>query len=92
MFIPEFENFNISDVFTPVNITQLHELLIETKYNEKETHFIINGFANGFPLGYAGSRSMCRWSPNLKLECSSREDLWEKVMKGVRLKHFGRAI
>ena len=51
-----YENFNLTDVITPVNASKLEQLLIDSKYDSNETTFLVNGFKNGFPLGYAGPK------------------------------------
>ena len=48
----------------------------------------MNGFRHGFPLHYQGERALRRFAPNLKLECGTREDVWNKVMKEVKAKRF----
>ena len=51
----------------------------------EETEFIIRRFKYGFSLEYKGDRNLRRNAPNLKLECGSKEVLWEKMMKEVKL-------
>ena len=51
--------------------------------------FLLDGFTNGFPLGYKGeTENIRRDAPNLHLDCRSQEILWEKIMKEIRLKCF----
>ena len=64
----------------------LKELLIESNCDKTETDFIIDGFTNGFSLGYEGDKTVRRFSPNLKLECGMHFDLWHKMSKEVELK------
>ena len=64
-----------------MDVNELEEFLIESKYDKEETEFLIDGFRNGFPLHFEGDRDVRRFAPNLKLECGSREILWNKVMK-----------
>ena len=50
--------------------------------------FLLNGLRNGFSLGYDGDKMVKQKAPNLKLECGSKLDLWNKIMKEVGLKRF----
>ena len=38
----------------------------DTKYNEEETKFLVDGFKNGFDLGYRGPEEIQQTSNNLK--------------------------
>ena len=78
-----WENFNLTDIITPVNVMALHGLLIESGYNIHKTKFLVNGFSEGFSLGYQGPKIVKRLSPNLKLRVGSDTILWNKLMKEV---------
>ena len=39
---------------TPVNVARYNNLLEPSKYPEEERTFLVNGFKNGFELGYQG--------------------------------------
>ena len=74
---------------TPVNADVFESLLIETNYNTAETQFIVDGFRNGFDIGFRGSiKNLQRNAPNLKLRVGSPTILWNKMMKEVKLKSF----
>ena len=63
----------------------LKNLLLESKYNKKETEFLVDGFENGFSIGYSGNENVQIRSPNLKFrEVGSPTELWNKVMKEVK--------
>ena len=72
----------------PVNVAVYERLLRKARYNPEEIDFLVGGFTEGFPLGYAGDREVQQTAPNLKLECGSEEVLWEKMLKEVKLKRF----
>ena len=77
----------MDSIVTPVNVNSLHRLLCESNYDTAKTKFLIDGFTNGFDLGYAGSMQVRHTAPNLKLrEVSSKIKLWNKIMKEVRAK------
>ena len=79
-----FENFDLDEIVTPVNADILEQLLIETKYNINKTNKLVNGFRNGFEIGYRGKRDVCMQANNLKITVGSKVELWNKVMKEVK--------
>ena len=83
-----FENFDLTNIVTPVNIHRLQELLKLTAYNKKKSDFLIDGFSNGFSIGFANSIEGKRLAPNLKLRVGNETILWNKVMKEVKLNRF----
>ena len=83
-----FENFDITSVVSPVDVNRLEYLLKESKYCPVETAFLVDGFKNGFDLGYRGRTDVQRRAPNLKLRVGSETILWNKVMKEVKLGRF----
>ena len=71
---------------TPVDVNKLEQLLQETDYDASKTQFLVDGFKNGFRLGYTGNRKVRLKSPNLKFRGVGNEvELWNKVMKEVKL-------
>ena len=44
----------------------------------------MNGFKNGFPLGYQGDKKVEMKSPNLRLSVGTHTELWNKVMSEVQ--------
>ena len=83
-----FENLDIENIITPVNVQNLEFLLKEAGYNKDKTDKLIFGFKNGFDIGYQGSRQIRRSAPNLKFNIGSKVDLWNKVMKEVEKKRY----
>ena len=49
-----YEDFNVNQIVTPVNVRALEKLLRESKYCEEETKFLVEGFKYGFRIGYHG--------------------------------------
>ena len=78
----------MEDIVTPVNPDRFEQLLLEMNYDKEETEFIIQGFRYGFPLGYEGETNCRTMANNLKLTCGNTQDLWEKMMKEVKLGRF----
>ena len=83
-----YENMDIENIITPVNVKNLEQLLKETKYNETKSARLIKGFTNGFELGYEGNRDVQKSAPNLRFNIGSKVDLWNKVMKEVEKKRY----
>ena len=83
-----YENLDITNIYTPVNPDQLEQLLVQTKYNQEETTFLVEGFRNGFDLGYRGPENIQQRSKNLKFSIGDKTELWNKVMKEVKEKRY----
>ena len=47
---PQFENLNTKDIITPIRVDILEKLLKESKYDEAETGYLVDGFKNGFDI------------------------------------------
>ena len=76
-------------VKSPVDTEMLQYLLEESNYDRREIEFLVDGFKNGFSIGYQGKRDIKLRSPNLKLDKIGTEtDLWNKVMKEVKEKRY----
>ena len=72
-----------------MNVKALKNLLNECNYDKKKTAFLVEGFSNGFELGYKGPRTnIRREASNLKLRVGSPTELWNKVMKEVALGRY----
>ena len=65
-------------------------MLIESNYDKEETEFLIEGLKHGFRIGYQGSQDRRDFSKNLPFRdgIGSKGELWEKMMKEVKLKRF----
>ena len=84
-----FENYNLSDIQTPVKADQLELLLKESGYDRGKTKYLVDGFRYGFSLRYRGVRkNIQRNAPNLPLSIGTETDLWNKVMKEVKLNRY----
>ena len=83
-----YENFDIESVITPVDVKELETLLNETGYNKEKTSRLIQGFKEGFDLGYQGPHNIKKTPPNLKLQVGNEKILWNKVMKEVKEKRY----
>ena len=88
MEILYYENFELDNVVIPVDADALESYLRDASYNESKTQFLVKGFREGFSIGYSGDENVRLTAPNLKLFVGSQVDLWNKVMKEVKLKRF----
>ena len=85
----QFENFDLDSIKTPVEVEVLEDLLKRSSYDKKETEFLIDGFKNGFSIGYAGPEKVKIRSPNLKFRLvGDPTTLWNKVIKEVKEKRY----
>ena len=66
----------------------MEDLLIQSGYDINETNYLVDGFTNGFEIGYEGSTKVKMKSPNLRLRVGSKLELWNKMMKEVKDKRF----
>ena len=80
-----FENLDLRTISTPIKIDRLKAMLEVTGYDQRKTKFLIDGFTNGFDFHYEGSSKRSDLSNNLPLTCGSKTQLWNKVMKEVKL-------
>ena len=83
-----FENFDLTNIVMPVDYDKLGQLLSDTNYDKAETDYLIDGYKNGFSIGYEGPEEVVRESPNLKFTIGNEVILWNKVMKEVREKRY----
>ena len=78
----------MTNVITPVNADILEELLIQSQYNPTKRNFIVKGFREGFSIKYRGRKNLQQRSNNLRFNVGNELQLWNKVMKEVKLKRF----
>ena len=64
------------------------QLLTESQYNEEETQFLVDGFTNGFDIGYRGPEQRQSTSANIPFTVGDKFQLWDKIMKEVEAKRF----
>ena len=78
------QNYDLENVVTPVNVTEIVKLLTESKYLMDKTHFLIKGFKEGFDIGYQGPKIKSSTSQNLPIWGIRNETiLWNKLIKEV---------
>ena len=61
----------------------------ESKYDEAETRYLVDGFKNGFDIEYNGPEERWDYSKNIPFKSvGSNRELWDKLMKEVQLKRY----
>ena len=88
--ILRYENFDLHNIQTPIKADVLQRLLKETSYPEEKITYLINGFTKGFDIGYRGPSSRKDTSRNIPFTVGSRTEMWNKVMKEVKLGCYAR--
>ena len=87
-----FQNFDLDNIVTPVNVDRFQQLMIESSFADQHPEkflYLVDGFRNGFSLKYKGPcENIRRTSRNLRLTVGNKTDLWNKVMKEVKLKRY----
>ena len=79
-----FENFDLTNVVSPVNAEALKSLLEESHYPCDKINKLYKGFKEGFNIGYKGDKNVQLESRNLILTIGTKTQLWNKVMKEVQ--------
>ena len=82
--ILEATEMNWLEIKTPIKVDALENLLIETGYDKVKRKRLVQGFREGFDIGYRGPMNRCDTAKNLPFKVGSRVDLWNKVMKEVQ--------
>ena len=62
------------------------QLLIESQFDASERQFLVNGFRNGFDIGYQGPATRCSESKNIPFTVGNHVEMWNKIMKEVKMK------
>ena len=83
-------NFNLENIVMPINVKELERMLRLSDYDEDETQFLVNGFTNGFDIGYEGPTERANLSNNIPFRegVGDANELWEKLMKEVKEKRY----
>ena len=50
------ENFDLTNLVTPINANILQVELEKSGYDPNETRYLVNGFENRFDIGYDGPK------------------------------------
>ena len=83
-----YECLDYDDIVTPIDVATLKQLLLDTKFDPDKTSKLIDGFENGFDIGYRGSESRRCVANNLPFIVGTPIDMWNKIMKEVKLGRY----
>ena len=83
-------NRNLEDLVTPIKVPVLNKMLVEAECPDKERLFLIKGFTEGFDIGYVGPVKRQSNSANIPFTVGNEVELWNKIMKEVRLGRYAR--
>ena len=75
---------------TPLDVDKYEQLLHESNYNPEEVSFLINGFREGFDIGYTGPQNRQSQSKNIPFTVGNHIEMWNKIMKEGQLKRVAR--
>ena len=81
--VPRYENLDLTNIETPLNVNLYEQLLKDTQYDNTETKFLVKGFREGFDIGYQGPTQRQSRSANIPFTVGDKYDLWDKIMKEV---------
>ena len=82
------ENYDLQGIATPIRVDILEDLLIKSEFDPAKHQFIITGLMNSFDIGYRGPMRRQDTSENIPLCLGTKVDLWNKVMKEVKLGRY----
>ena len=63
-------------------------MLKATHYDHHKTKYLIDGFRNGFDIGYRGPVDRRDISNNIPITIGSEREMWNKIMKEIRMKRY----
>ena len=91
MLFPHPEgNYVLDDIVTPIDIEKYEYYLHATGFDAEKSEFLLHGFRNGFDIGYRGPLQRRDLSNNLPITVGLEGEIWEKLMKEVKLgRHAG---
>ena len=88
MHANHYQDFNLTDVKTQIYADKLRNLLLQTKYNKDKINYLYRDFTEGFDFGYRGPDKRRHFSDNIPVRVGSKPELWNKVMKEVKLGRY----
>ena len=69
--VSRFENYDIMNIITPIKMNVLKRLLREMNYDKAKSEYLIQGFKNGFDIGYRGPELRRDISENIPIRVGS---------------------
>ena len=82
----QYENYDLDSIIMPIDVEKFNDILREVNYLNEKRRYLINGFTNGFDIGYQGPLDRRSYSENIPLRIGTPTQLWNQLMKEVELK------
>ena len=73
----QYHNHDLEHIYAPIDVQALARLLRQSFYDKKETQFLIQGFSQGFNIGYAGPRNRSDTANNIPFTVGNKVELVE---------------
>ena len=86
--VDRYSNLDLASLTSPIDVTQLELMLKESGYDRGKTKYLIQGFKNGFDIGYRGPTNRKDMSSNIPIRIGSKLEMWNKIMKEVKNKCY----
>ena len=85
-----YENYDLDNIVTPVNVSNLERILEHECYDPEKTKFLVDGFTSGFDIGYKGQQLRQSEADNIPFMpgVGEKYEMWNKIMKEVKAKRF----
>ena len=89
--VMEFSEQNWKNVVMPIHIKEFANILNEAGYNKDKAAYLVQGFTNGFDIGYRGPKQRKHESNNIPIKpgVGSLLEMWNKIMKEVKENYAG---
>ena len=75
-------------IITPIKVGKFAKLLKQTDYDSKKSQYLIQGFRQGFDLGYQGPEKCKDEAENIPLHIGTPTEMWNEIMKEVKEKRY----
>ena len=84
----EIFNYDLNHIVTPLDVDKYEKLLADSGYDKKEAAFLVEGFRQGFDIGYQGPKIHQSTAANIPFtdRVGNNLDMWNKIMKEVKAK------
>ena len=76
----------MSSLVTPIKVNEFIKELKSSGYESKKVDFFEKGLTNGFSVSYCRPKIRQSRSKNIPLQVGSKTELWNKIIKEVKLK------
>ena len=78
-------NGNLNDIVTPIQVAEYAGLLFRAGYDPEKATELVQGFSQGFDIGYRGPTRRQSTSRNIPFSIGNEVVMWNKIMKEVRM-------